>query len=1357
MTIDTDNNTISVYNNGKGIPVLVHQKEKIYVPELIFGHLLTSSNYDDGEKKVTGGRNGYGAKLCNIFSKEFIVETADSVSKQKFKQVFKNNMGEKGEPKITSNSRGEEYTKITFKPDLAKFGMAEIDADTAALLKKRVIDLAGCVRNVKVYLNDTRVKIKNFRQYVDLYIASKDNNAVVLGGQKPVVVYENVSDRWEIAFTLSEGQMQQVSFVNSISTSKGGTHVNYIADQIASKLAEAIQKKNKAAPVKPFQIKNQMWLFVNCLVENPSFDSQTKENMTLKASAFGSKCSLSDDFLNKVKKSGIVENVLHWAKSKQDLMLKKTDGSKRSRITGITKLDDANHAGTKNAQNCTLILTEGDSAKTLAVTGLGVVGRDQFGVFPLRGKLLNVREASHKSILENQEINHVKQIMGLQHGKKYTDTSTLRYGHLMIMTDQDHDGSHIKGLIINFLDHFWPELLRVPGFLCEFITPIVKVSKGKTEIPFYTIPEYETWKEENNEGRGWTIKYYKGLGTSTKEDAKKYFSAIDIHRKSFSAVDDSERDLIDMAFNKKKTDNRKEWLRNFQPGTFMDHGVEEISITDFINRELILFSMADNIRSLPSVVDGLKPGLRKILFACFKRNLVKGEIKVAQLSGYVAEHSAYHHGEQSLQSSIVGMAQNFVGSNNVNLLEPRGQFGSRLQGGKDAASARYIFTRLSPLARKIFPKADDALLAYMTDDGQSIEPEWYMPILPLVLVNGGEGIGTGWSSFVPNYNPKEIVDNLKRMMRGEECERMHPWYRGFKGVIEPAGADKYNVSGIITKTSDTTLEITELPLRSWTQTYKEFLETLLNGTEKTPAFIKDYKEYHTDSSVHFVITLTEANMAKAEAEGLEKKFKIATSLSTSNMVCFDDQGRIRKYANVEQILEDFYHLRLTYYQKRKEYMADQLTEEWERLNNKVRFIMEIIQGKLVVQNKKKADVLTELRKREYKPFFKKPQKSGVTELGDGESEDEERGGADHGFDYLLSMALWSLTAERVEHLRQERDVKQRELDELLGTTPKQLWERDLDAFLEEWEAFVDEMEKAERASASTAGGKKGGKKKVVAKKKKTWNTDESSESEEDDDDDFRPKAKMNKAPSKTTLPVTKVSTVAPSKLASTKPSSTLATAMEKSKPFSSVISSSKMNDEESIKAAASRPTSAAISSKRKDAKSDSDDDALFRGQKQSPKKVKAAPKAKPRAGVIDLVSDSDSDDYFKSKPIGGAATKTSVKKIADMSDDDEYDLPVKKPSPPKPKKAPVKTAAKPKPAPKKKEAVISSDESEVSESASESGIDNEPVAPRRPIARNARQAAKKIEYVEVDSDASPSLSEEESEESYGDDSFEDDD
>lgn len=360
--------------------------------------------------------------------------------------------------------------------------------------------------------------------------------------------------------------------------------------------------------------------------------------------------------------------------------------------------------------------------------------------------------------------------MGLQMGKVYhhkEDLNSLRYGSIMIMTDQDHDGSHIKGLLINFLQFYWPSLIhRHNGFLKEFITPIIKATRGNEKIPFFTIPEYERWALAQPNIKSFKIKYYKGLGTSTSLEAKEYFKMIDKHRIQFLYTGEIDDEAIDLAFNKKKADNRKEWLQNYDPNIFVDHNQKHLKYVDFINKELIHFSNADNLRSIPSLIDGFKPGQRKILFSCFKRNL-KAEIKVAQLAGYVAEHSAYHHGEVSLCSTIVVMAQDFVGSNNINLLLPNGQFGARLMGGKEAASPRYIFTNLSSLARIIFNKNDDAILNYQVEEGMKIEPDYYAPILPMVLVNGADGIGTGWSTSIPCYDPLEICQNIKYKLKTE--------------------------------------------------------------------------------------------------------------------------------------------------------------------------------------------------------------------------------------------------------------------------------------------------------------------------------------------------------------------------------------------------------------------------------------------------------------------------------------------------------------------------------------------------------------------------------------------------------------
>ncbi|KAH2722174.1 DNA topoisomerase 2 [Aspergillus fumigatus] len=1123
VTIDRESGEISVWNNGRGIPIEIHAKEGIYVPELIFGHLLTSSNYDDTQKKVTGGRNGFGAKLCNVFSTEFTIETQDSRQKKKYKQTWTNNMSKMGKAKIT-DAKGEDYTKVTFKPDYAKFGMEGMDDDFEALVKRRVYDLAGTTK-VAVKLNGSRIPVRNFKKYMEMYTKAirrergeEDTNA------KDEIITCSPDPRWEIGFAVSDGSFHQVSFVNSIATTSGGTHVNYIADQICARLADQVKKKNKnGATLKPAQIRNHIFIFVNALIVNPAFTSQTKEQLTTKSSQFGSKCVLEEDFYKKILRTEVMNNILHFAQAKADQLLKKTDGGRRTRMNN-PKLVDANKAGTKDGHHCTLILTEGDSAKGLAMAGRAVVGPDLFGVFPLRGKLLNVRDASFEQISKNQEIQNIKNFLGLQHKKEYTDTRGLRYGHLMIMTDQDHDGSHIKGLLINFLQAQFPSLLKIPEFLIEFITPIAKVWKGDPKNPtkqhsFFTMPEYEAWKEEHKHERGWEHKYYKGLGTSTTEDAQVYFRDLDRHLKEFHTLQDHETELIELAFSKKKADERKEWLRQFKPGTFLDHSVDKITYTDFINKELILFSMADNQRSIPSVVDGLKPGQRKVLYTCFRRNLRK-DMKVVELAGHVSGMTAYQHGDASLQQTIVGLAQTFVGSNNINCLEPSGNFGSRLQGGQDCASARYIYTRLSPFARRVFHAADDPLLTYNEDDGKKIEPEVYVPVVPMILINGADGIGTGWSSSIPNYNPEDIVDNLKRLMDGQPVKPMQPWFRGFTGEVTALGGDRFKFSGIIKETGDKEVEITELPIRTWTQDFKDKLEEIIKA-EKTPSFIKDYKDYNTHTKVHFVIQMDEKNLQSAREEGLEEKFKLSKTIATTNLVAFDPEGRITKYASVDEILKEFYAVRLKFYERRKQYQLNELQKELDKLTNQARFVQMIIDGDLVISKKKKPALVAELKKHGFKAFpkvidaVKAGEDAPVVEEEEDESGNDETEVLSSAYDYLLGMPLWSLTHERVEKLRRQIGEKEVEIDALIKLSKEDIWKRDLDDFINEWRFQLEDEARRQRKVANM-GRRTSAKLMTAAGRGKATKKRKAALDDDSDDEDFAaPKSEKSAAAKKT--------------------------------------------------------------------------------------------------------------------------------------------------------------------------------------------------------------------------------------------------
>jgi len=422
--------------------------------------------------------------------------------------------------------------------------------------------------------------------------------------------------------------------------------------------------------------------------------------------------------------------------------------------------------------------------------------------------------------------------MGLQYDKKYSSESlkTLRYGKLMIMADQDLDGLHIKGLIINFIQSLWPELLK-EEFLFHFITPILKARKGSETIAFFSMQQFEQWKSDltDAEIRKYTLKYYKGLGTSTNKEAKIYFSDLDLHMKTFDSLNDDDEKALDLAFNKKKANERKDWMREFteQPISYTHHSMP---ISKFINTEFIQFSISDCIRSIPKLIDGFKPVQRKILYGMTTRKS-KAELNVSKLYGTVAEATSYHHGEASLNQGIIKMAQNFVGSNNINLLLPNGQFGSRRELGKDHASSRYISTKLSSITRHIFNELDDCLVNRQVEDSVEIEYEFFVLIIPMILVNGCEGIGTGWSTTVPNYNPLEIIDNCILFCEEKEMKDLVPWYREFNGMVV-LGKNKegvYNVFGKWRWLSDKKIEVAEIPFDTWIQSYKLTLQALIQA------------------------------------------------------------------------------------------------------------------------------------------------------------------------------------------------------------------------------------------------------------------------------------------------------------------------------------------------------------------------------------------------------------------------------------------------------------------------------------------------------------------------------------------------
>lgn len=1393
VNIDQENNTITVKNDGNGVPVEFHKGEKVYVPEMVFSHFLTSGNYegeDVNKIKIIGGKNGYGAKLTALYSNLFIIETVDAINGKKYRQEFRDNLEDISAPEITDSNGALPYTMITFCPDLQRFGLESMTDDVVALFRKRVYDASGWLAGVNVFYNNEKLPIRDFNQYVDMYLGPRGKE-----GRKRVSV--KVNDRWELCATVSEDhEFQQVSLVNGIITTKGGRHVNYVADQISRKLAKEIStEKNK---ISHKVVRSNLWLFLRCVIENPSFDSQTKEALTSQVSKFGSKCDIKDDDIKKIGRCGISARAKLLSDFKETQTTKISDGKKIGRVV-IPKLDDAYHAGKALSHRCTLVLTEGDSAKGFATTGLNALTPDQqrfWGVFPLKGKPLNVRDAKQEQIDRNTEIYNIKKALGLKGGEDYSGEEgikKLRYGRVMILSDQDSvsgdtplllknpqtnsifidtidnisdkwikydrkeqsdssflvwsdngwtrikqvirhrvykkmyrvlshtgvvdctedhslmdtfgneispkecqinetqllhsfpatfenmiqtsnkpkitedeayllgtffsnsrnhpylgsilnrvrnfvddnnqmfynhekkkkvpnfiynskksirrsffngvcgyrnqdrnlkntsinidgkigamgifylarslgyqvfvdirnkksqtysltifqgvkqqknanvvknvinlgyrmeyvydletenhhfhagvgqmivhntDGYHIKGLIINFIHKFWPSLVQNNNFICTMVTPIVKswkerkVGKFRKERydihKFYSENEYLKWKKSNNDGKGYTIRYYKGLGTSADKHKEPEECFRDM--KVITFQDEGEtRDhlgrlvrpsdkIIDLAFLKKNADLRKNWLLKADLDKVEDYNVERETYSEFFNNRMIHFSWADTYRSIPNLCDGLKPSQRKVLYTVLKNNIRKAW-KVAQLTGKVGNETCYHHGEASLEGTIVNLAQDYIGSNNINLLDPEGKFGTRRANGKDHASARYIFTKMEYLTPLIFKKDDEKLYKYLDDDGTMVEPEWYLPVVPMVLINGCLGIGTGFSTYVPPYNPLDLTNYLRRMLMGKSLPEVDPipWFRGYQGKIIKNPKNNGYVMTANYKINKDRVFVSELPpnicFDDYVETMKQYLKPPENGKNPTllHKILKDVVSDPRKCTVDFVFVNGGLNKLLNDGlEFLEKDLKLRSNLSCRNMVLFDPNLQIRKYDSVYEILKSYYDIRLEFYDRRRKLLIGEFQFLHDRLSAKLRFITEVMEETLPIFRKTKTQIIEMLEKAKYPRFGSKYMPDNgliikneqiIQDDDDITSNDDtsptaidldSKDSNSPTYNYLLSMPFSSACQEVYDRLSMERDQLVEKLNWINGETPQSLWLTDLEEFENEYHDWMKE-------------------------------------------------------------------------------------------------------------------------------------------------------------------------------------------------------------------------------------------------------------------------------------------------------------
>jgi DNA topoisomerase-2 len=989
----------------------------------------------------------------NIFSTYFEVELYNKDEETLYKQYWTDNMSIKSDPvtKKTTTIKGNGkngYTQVTFYPDWKRFSSTytTFTKDMMAMMKKQVIDAAMTVsfHGVKVVLNDEPIEVKDVPSYVAHYFkeqeeaedeqpsteeaSSEPSTPRTTASKSKSVLSHMISmsstDCKVLVAPSRTGEFQHVSFVNGIYTKDGGAHVDTWAEAIfrplVQKINASIKSKDKKTAVDIRDVRKHFFMFIFASLDKPFFEGQTKNKLSKPVPQTG----VTDSQIAKLMKWDFVKKIEESMKMKEMLTFA-NEARRKKGADRVEGLEDANFAGKKD-KVCVLCVCEGLSAASFVKQGvevglLGIKGCDYIGVYPIRGKFLNVKNAGPTTLADNKEVKGLIYALGLVYGTDYSvpdNYAKLRYKRFVCCTDSDHDGFHITGLLYNFFHTLFPTLLGVPGFFNFMRTPILKISKPNMSFFFQ---EQAMKFIEQNKVKADHISYYKGLGSLDDKEVKQEFGKRVVQVNHDTPQADQ---LMEYIFSSDHSDYRKRWLQEHKHETnwtdVKDYEIENEDLTTFLNKEMILFSLSDCKRSIPSVMDGLKESQRKVIFAAFSENLSSSGpvMKVAQFAALVAKVSCYHHGEQNLGDTIVKLAQRFVGSNNVPLLYNKGQFGSRSHLGMDAASTRYIHTKLEAWTRILFPKADEAYLTYLNEDGQAIEPEFYVPILPLVLINGNSGIGSGWSSLIPSFNIEDMIEFVKYWIQlkqgtleSQEPPVIRPYIRGFKGQLtnEP---NKIRTVGVYTKVKENQYNVTEIPVgrkQISTSKYRRILEKMVD-TDK----INSMKVVSQDG-INFLVNVKEGETVD------EELLNLVDSISTSNMVLFDSKGQIKRYKDVYEILDEFCEIRYELYNKRKNGELQRIAEYVQMLENKVQFIEGVINKKINIQQAE--DKLIEQ----------------VKALGIVTRENS--------YDYLLTMPLRSLTETRLKSLKTEVINAKAEHASLKAKSIDSLW-------LEECQEFV---------------------------------------------------------------------------------------------------------------------------------------------------------------------------------------------------------------------------------------------------------------------------------------------------------------
>lgn len=1028
IIVDITDSTVTIVNSGSPIKVEIDPTLGTWIPEAIFGRLLTGRNLEGDRHEA--GTNGIGGKATNIFSKQFTVIICDAIRQLQYTQTWLENMTICQPPVIVPYNGKKSYVTVSYVADFARFGYplpgtVSMDyqgtpytggytSDLIQLLAKDSIDISFTTK-VPVIFNKTEFSVHNIRDYARLYFGEAATNGLVhyqwpkdtqvvksKAGQasKGWTIYPDVE--MIVMDTPDAGVL--LSFVNGLVT-QSGIHVDSAFKAAGDSIVKTVNvesnknldKKNankRSFSIDIRDVKPHVSMIVAIRVKNPEFQGQTKDHFLRPAP----KIVIENTELQKLQSWNLVNRLYATLQAKQFMKLQR-EGKQRRFRSG--KGTHANFAGKRGKENCMLIVTEGDSGAGYAETYMSYMAgnRDCLGLLPLRGKALNVMGMSLIQILQNAEIQELRRMLNATEELDYridANYLTLNYGAgLMIMADSDDDGAHIVCLLINIFNTLWPTLL-VRGYLIDYCTRIVQVSKGNQVLNFYSSVEYEAWQKATPDHATWKVRYFKGLGSSSDELIKE---DIQNPRTVGFVYDKHAQAYLQLAFDKKCAANRKQWMQAYVPRTTPPPYPYQ-NISWYIDNKLILYSLTNCKRSIPRFMDGFKDSLRKIIYTAHIKwkNVTTSftkhkEYKVAQFEGAVAENTDYHHGEANLGNVIVRMAQDFVGMNNIPWFFPDGQFGTRYMGGANSAKTRYIHTYPEKLFGYILRSEDRPILEVAS--GEDAEPITYYPIVPMTLINGANGVASGYSTYIPNHNPLDIIDWYRVRLTGAKPIEPVPWYRGFTGDI--AMIDRR--MSVITDGSNHVVTANE-PLDEY--------DTVLEGTDAEGNLIENLEiidpdvdqttvneadntkiqssTLRTKPAVSFVsrgtfyckdantIVVTELpigrwsdtyrkwlehledtkqlksfknnsckNVVNFELHGFvhpptHKSLKLQRSMGMSNMTLLDNNNKPIKYATVGELLEAFYPERLAAYQRRKDANIRKLQADMQEIMYKIAYI-----------------------------------------------------------------------------------------------------------------------------------------------------------------------------------------------------------------------------------------------------------------------------------------------------------------------------------------------------------------------------------------------------------------------------------